>query len=349
VGRSAAKPVLLQLADASGHDGRDGERRTEENLGSWGRAEAMSGFVMGLILKHSRSRGTSRLVAVAIGDCCEDDGTGAWPAVRTIAARAGTSERTAQRSIMELVQLGELAVDENAGPKRANLYTIRIDRLLANGAADKLTAEKLAIASKRQGAKSTRVPKLHPVREGDQGCQDERAEGDRIETEGDKALSSDPSSGSVRSDPSMDPSASGAGGSGFRYPDDFLEFWCVFPGTDGKRAALKAWGKLTRFEKMSAIADVPQRLLANWAGKELHKLPNASTYLNQRRWEDELQVNRIVVPAPPRLSPRRQELFESIQRDKAKEAINETVSGQTGPAQVQHHLDESADRRGNTG
>ena len=109
---------------------------------------------MGLILKHSRSRGTSRLVAVAIGDCCEDDGTGAWPAVRTIAARASTSERTAQRSITELVQLGELAIDENAGPKRANLYTIRIDRLLANGAADKLAAEKLALESKRQGAKS---------------------------------------------------------------------------------------------------------------------------------------------------------------------------------------------------
>ncbi len=271
----------------------------------------MSGLVMGLVLKHSRSRGTSKLVAVAIGDCCEDDGTGAWPAVRTIAARAGTSERTAQRSIAELVQLGELAVDENAGPKRANLYTIRIDRLLANGAADKLAAEKLAVVSKRQGAKSAQVPKLHPVREGDEGCHDERLEGDGIETEGDKAVSPDPSSGSVRSDPSMDPSASGAGGSGFRYPDDFLEFWRVFPGTDGKRAALKAWGKLTSSEKASAIADVPQRLVANWAGKELHKLPNASTYLNQRRWEDELQANRIVAPAPQRLPKGMEQLREA--------------------------------------
>ena len=304
---------------------------------------------MGLILKHSRSRGTSRLVAVAIGDCCEDDGTGAWPAVRTIAARASTSERTAQRSITELVQLGELAIDENAGPKRANLYTIRIDRLLANGAADELAAEKLALESKRQGAKSAPVPKLHPVREGAGGCHDERMEGDEIAAEGDKAVSPDPSSGSVRSDPSIDPSTCGAARSGFLYPDDFLEFWNVFPGTDGKRAALQAWKKLSKFEKASAIADVPKRLLANWAGKELHKLPNASTYLNERRWEDELQANRIVVPGPPRLSPKRQELFESIQRDKAKEAVNETVSGQTGVAQVQHHLDETTDRRGNTG
>jgi hypothetical protein len=37
--RSAAKLVLLQLADAAGHDCHDGERRTEENLASWGGRE----------------------------------------------------------------------------------------------------------------------------------------------------------------------------------------------------------------------------------------------------------------------------------------------------------------------
>ena len=307
---------------------------------------------MGMILKHSRSRGISRLVAVVIGDCCNDDGTGAWPAIRTIAARAGTSERTAQRSVAHLERLGELTVRENAGPHRSNLYEIRIGRLLADDEDEKSSAShrvKSARVSNRQGDKSSGASELHHVRPGREGCQNLPAEGDKSTVEGDRAMAPDPSSGSVPSDPSMDPSTCGAGGSGFRYPDDFLEFWRVFPGADGKRAALKAWKKLTEFEKASAIADVPKRLLANWAGKELHKLPNASTYLNERRWEDELQANRIVVPGPPRLSPRRQELFESIQREKAKEEINETVPSQTGVAQVQHHLDESADRRGNTG
>jgi hypothetical protein len=259
----------------------------------------MSGLVMGLILKHSRSRGISRLVAVVIGDCCEDDGTGAWPAVRTIAARAGTSERTAQRSVAELVQLGELAVDENAGPKRANLYTIRIDRLLANGAANKLAADKLARVSKREGAKSARVPKLHPVRKGDEGCQDERGEGDRIETDGATAMAPDPSPGSVRSDPSMDSSACG---SRSKYSDDFENFWFTYPNKQGKVEAFKTWKKLSSAEKASAVADVPLRLAANWAGKELDDLPYGSTYLNNRRWEDELRANRIVTPAAPRLS-----------------------------------------------
>jgi hypothetical protein len=222
----------------------------------------MSGLVMGLVLKHSRSRGTSKLVAVTIGDCCKDDGTGAWPAVRTIAARAGTSERTAQRSIAELVQLGELAVDENAGPKRANLYTIRIDRLIANGVADKLAADRLAKVLKRQDAKSTPVPELRPVRGGDEGCQDERVEGDRIETDGDKAVSSDPS---YLSDPSFknrpEPSLSrdcvveSFSNHSARTPEVMSPFevaWSIYPkrgGSNNKVGALKAWNATIERER----------------------------------------------------------------------------------------------------
>jgi hypothetical protein len=265
----------------------------------------MSGLVMGLVLKHSRSRGISRLVAVVIGDCCEDDGTGAWPAIRTIAKRAGTSERTAQRSLTNLERLGELAIIANAGPRRSNLYEIIIDRLLANSDGDKSSLSdrvKSARVTNRQGDKSTRAPKLHPVRESPEGCQDEPADGDRIEPEGDKAMAPDPSSGSVLSDPSKDP-PSGAAGSKFKYSDDFEEFWRIYPNRNGKRKAFEAWRKLTSGEKATAEADVPRRLTMNWSGRETEKIPHASTYLNQHQWEDDLAANRIVAVTTPRLSP----------------------------------------------
>jgi hypothetical protein len=92
----------------------------------------MSGLVTGLVLKYSRSRGITRLTAVVIADCCKDDGKGAWPSMGTIAARAGTSVRTAQRCVGKLVHLDECRVTEGAGPHGTNLYEIRIDRLLAN-------------------------------------------------------------------------------------------------------------------------------------------------------------------------------------------------------------------------
>ena len=166
------------------------------------------------------------------------------------------------------------------------------------------------------------------------------AEGDKSTVEGDRVMAPDPSSGSVRSDPPEDPFSGNV--VGFRYPDDFEEFWRIFPGsTDGKREALKAWKKLSALERATAMADLPLRLTANWAGKETDKIPRASTYLNQKRWEDDLRANRIVSPAAPRLSPKRQELFESIQRDRAREA-NGTVPGKTGFAQSEHYLDKPA-------
>ena len=97
----------------------------------------MSGRVTGTVLRFSRSKGTTRLVAVVIADSCRDDGTSAWPGIRTIAERAGTSVRSVQRSIKKLVQLNELDVFENQGPHRTNLYAVKIDRLLAYG--DRLT------------------------------------------------------------------------------------------------------------------------------------------------------------------------------------------------------------------
>ncbi len=300
---------------------------------------------MGMILKHSRSRGTSRLVAVVIGDCCEDDGTGAWPAIHTIAARAGTSQRTAQRSLGDLQELGELEVFENAAPNgsRSNLYKIRIDRLLANPPSE--PERKPARVANRQGGKSTGMPKRHPVRQRKEGCQDAPAEGDRIEAEGDTAMAPDPSFRSIR-DPSADPPDGDAAGLPSVYSDDFEEFWRAFPRKDGKREALKAWKKLSGSEKASATADVPRRMKANWAGRELDKIPHAATYLNQRRWEDDLAENRVASPAPPRLSPGRQAAFESIRRLEAREASNGTVSGGKGSPEGQHYLDAAAHGRG---
>lgn len=140
----------------------------------------MSGLVMGTVLKYSRARGNARMVLLVIGDCCQDDGTAAWPAIETISARAGISERTAQRAIRELVELGELEVAEKEGPprqtgQRANLYAVRMDRLCG----DKLT----------------------PLSEGEVSTVTNS--GDKSANSGDTAMTPDPSS-----DPSIDPSSS---------------------------------------------------------------------------------------------------------------------------------------------
>ena len=120
----------------------------------------MSGLVVGTILKYSQARGNARLVLIVIGDCARDDGTGAWPAIKTIAERAGISERTAQRAIRETAELGELIIDENAGPKGAHLYSVCMDRLRG----DNLAPVKLAgVTNQAEGGDKSRNQGVTPV------------------------------------------------------------------------------------------------------------------------------------------------------------------------------------------
>jgi len=69
-------------------------------------------------------RGNDRLVLLAIADAADSKGQNAWPAIETIAAMAGLSERTVQRSIRSLEQLGILTIERNAGGD----HRVRVDR-----------------------------------------------------------------------------------------------------------------------------------------------------------------------------------------------------------------------------
>lgn len=83
------------------------------------------------VLHHSRSAGTDRLVLIGIANH-EGDG-GAYPAVGTLAKYANCSERTVQRSIKALVEMGELRVKVQGGgdedwrkDRRPNRYRVLV-------------------------------------------------------------------------------------------------------------------------------------------------------------------------------------------------------------------------------
>lgn len=88
----------------------------------------MSNEAMAIALHHSRSSGTTKLVLLGIAN--HDGDGGAWPSLATLATYAGgVSERTVSRAIGELVELGEISVERNAGglrncrdDRRPNLY-----------------------------------------------------------------------------------------------------------------------------------------------------------------------------------------------------------------------------------
>lgn len=71
---------------------------------------------MAAVLHHSRSKGTDKLVLLGIANHYGDGG--AWPTVATLARYANTTERTVQRSLHNLIKLGELGVHLQQGGTR---------------------------------------------------------------------------------------------------------------------------------------------------------------------------------------------------------------------------------------
>jgi hypothetical protein len=68
----------------------------------------------------------------------------------------------------------------------------------------------------------------------------------------------------------------------------FVEFWKTYPNKVKKSNAIAAW-KSGKCEPIAdrIIADVKERCLTEWKDQDIHFIPHPTTYLHQRRWEDE--------------------------------------------------------------
>ena len=89
---------------------------------------------MAAVWDLSKAAGTDRLVLLAIADSADHDGANAWPSIATVARKCLVSERTVQRAIRNLVALGELEVEDQAGgnaqsraDRRPNRYRVVLD------------------------------------------------------------------------------------------------------------------------------------------------------------------------------------------------------------------------------
>ena len=69
----------------------------------------------------------------------------------------------------------------------------------------------------------------------------------------------------------------------------FDEFWSLYNYRIAKKAARKAWEKLTEHEKQEVMSCLPRRNLTDkqWlSGFKMHP----ATFLNGERWEDEFDT-----------------------------------------------------------
>lgn len=84
----------------------------------------MSVKVMAWVWEWSQSKKSDRLVLLAIADCASEDGANAYPSITELIRKTGLSERGVQSAIARLVELGELFVGRNLGPRGCNRYRV---------------------------------------------------------------------------------------------------------------------------------------------------------------------------------------------------------------------------------
>lgn len=77
-----------------------------------------------------------------------------------------------------------------------------------------------------------------------------------------------------------------------RAPRDFPgfdDFWNVYPNKVKKNDAKKIWNKLKPDNSLlqAILKDIDRRVRGEWKDIDKHYIPHPTTYLNQRRWEDE--------------------------------------------------------------
>lgn len=91
-------------------------------------------------------------------------------------------------------------------------------------------------------------------------------------------------------------------------PERFVGFWKYYPRGENKQGAIKAWDALAPSDELiNTIAADLMRKKETEEWKRGIGIPYASTYLNQRRWEDEV---RIIEPPEDEEEARRREYKE---------------------------------------
>jgi hypothetical protein len=257
----------------------------------------MSLGVMTWVWDHSKSRNAARLVLLAIADCASGDGTQAWPSGAELRRKAKLSARAVQNATQELIELGELKVEWNAGPGGCNRYTVLMRTPAESAVPPQNLRPRKDCAPAESAGGETRAESDTTGPEPPQNLRPaESAPPQNLRTEPSLSSSKNKNT-SNRSRKRTEPPA--------EHPR-FAEFWPAYPRREGKGKAREA------FTKAIDLGADPEAVIAA-AGRcgrhharvktETKYIPLPATWLNQERWEDEYDGDPGEVAPAPSLLP----------------------------------------------
>jgi len=77
----------------------------------------------------------------------------------------------------------------------------------------------------------------------------------------------------------------------------FEDWWKVYPKKVGKKLSKKIWDRdKLKADELIAKLEIQVKTCARYQNRQY--IPDPATYLNQERWDDEIEVQRIEVKLP---------------------------------------------------
>lgn len=257
----------------------------------------MSIKIMSQVWENADVSDTDLLLLLAMADFANDDCT-CWPSIETLAKRIRKTTRSVTRSVNSLEKKGLIEVLVRGAGRQSSRYKIIVSALK-----DKQESRGDNLSPVTPMSPQHRHP-CHPSP--DIGV-----------TPALTRMSTDPSI-----EPSMEPPKNhqntplppkGDGSDDEHYGPDvpieviwkaaFEKFWNIYPKKRGKDPANKAWDKLKGDEEL--YYDICEAVIAwskteDWLKNDGQFVPNASTFLNQKRWQDEIPAAKPIDRTDPK-------------------------------------------------
>lgn len=221
----------------------------------------MSIRIMAAVWDCGPSSPPQRLLLLALADNANDQAV-CWPSVDTLARKCAVEPRTLQRTLRQLELDGWITRTERPG--RSTYYTLQ-ERMLTPD------------ATVTPDASVTPAPSVTPTP-------------DTHVTPPLTLVSPEPSM-NHQGNRQKDSSAADAAAS-------FVEFWALAVRKTGKGAALRAWARLKPDDRAAALDGwrSARDAWCTWPVDRQQFIPHPTTWLSQRRWEDD-------APEPYRHTP----------------------------------------------
>lgn len=258
---------------------------------------------------------SERLVLLALADHAGEDGE-CWPGSASLAAKTGLSEGSVRRYITRLDERGILEKVERRRRKDGTLgtwiYRLRLD---VDFRADRPDPERTKAQRVTSGHQ---LPVVTSERTSAHQCAVDQRAPMRAHESSISEPSREPSPNTRASRSSQRPTEQAAEVS-VREPDDFDAWWSQYPRKTAKANAQRAWRKMKPADRAAALEALGDHV-RSWRlrGTATEYIPHPASWLNGRRWEDDLTPATVGLRPNPVIVGLQQRLIEAQAREAAQ-------------------------------